>query len=59
MTNNVSDRLLKAADKLFSNKFYHEVTTRMLANEANTTAAMIKYYYSGNWGSMKPCFVKN
>lgn len=50
MTNNVSDRLLKAADKLFSDKFYHEVTTRMLANEANTTAAMIKYYYSGKLG---------
>jgi AcrR family transcriptional regulator len=50
MTNDVSDRLLKSADKLFSDKFYHEVTTRMLANEANTTAAMIKYYYSGKLG---------
>jgi AcrR family transcriptional regulator len=50
MTNDVSERLLKAADSLFSKKLYHEVTTRMLANEADTSAAMIKYYYSGKLG---------
>ena len=41
----VADRLLDAAFRLFMDRNYHDVTTRMLANEAGTSTSMIQYYF--------------
>ena len=46
----VRARLLVAAFDLFLEKDYNKVTTRLLANRANTSAYMIQYYFKDKQG---------
>jgi len=42
----VQTRLLQAASELFMENEYNKVTTRMLAQKAQTSTSMIQYYFS-------------
>src|SRR5512146_2585385 len=43
-------RLLKAALECFLADEYHKVTTRMIAEKANTNISMIRYYFGNKEG---------
>lgn len=43
-------RLLKAALECFLSDEYHKVTTRMIAEKANTNISMIRYYFGNKEG---------
>lgn len=47
---NVQARLLKAAFKLFLERDYNKVTTRLLAEQAKTSTYMIQYYFKDKQG---------
>ncbi len=49
-TDSVRERLLAAARKCFLEDEYHRVSTRRIAREADTTIAMIRYYFSSKEG---------
>lgn len=46
----VRARLLKAALDCFLNDEYHKVTTRLIAEKADTNIAMIRYYFGNKEG---------
>lgn len=46
----VRTRLLKAALECFLFDDYHKVTTRLIADKANTNVAMIRYYFGNKEG---------
>jgi len=46
----VREMLLKAALKCFISDDYHKVTTRLIAEKADTTVAMIRYYFGNKEG---------
>jgi len=46
----VQSRLLNAAFDLFQTNDYHKVTTRKLADQANTSSAMIRYFFENKQG---------
>ncbi len=46
----VRQSLIDAATKLFLEKDFHSVSLRELAIEANTTSAMINYYFKSKYG---------
>ncbi len=46
----VFDRLLEAATDLFLEKGYHSVSIRSLAESADTTSAMVAYYFENKHG---------
>ncbi|CAA0103574.1 putative HTH-type transcriptional regulator YttP [BD1-7 clade bacterium] len=46
----VFDRLIEAATDLFLEKGYHGVSIRSLAEQANTTSAMVAYYFENKHG---------
>jgi len=50
MTEEVADRLLDCACELFLEKDFHSVSIRALAEQANTSSGMIKYYFNNKQG---------
>lgn len=46
----VRERLLKASLNCFLSDDYHKVTTRLIAEKAETTVAMIRYYFGNKEG---------
>ncbi|MCG7588514.1 TetR/AcrR family transcriptional regulator [Photobacterium sp. OFAV2-7] len=48
--NQVAERLLKSAAKLFLEKDFHSVSIRMIAEDAGTSSGMIKYYFNSKYG---------
>jgi AcrR family transcriptional regulator len=50
MTDNIPDRLLDCACKLFLEKDFHSVSIRALAEQADTSSGMIKYYFNNKQG---------
>jgi len=49
-SDSVRERLLKAALNCFLEDDYHKVTTRAIADEANTNISMIRYYFGNKEG---------
>jgi len=50
MTNDIPDRLLDCACELFLEKDFHSVSIRSIAEHANTSSGMIKYYFNNKQG---------
>lgn len=50
MTDDVADRLLDCACELFLEKDFHSVSIRALAEQADTSSGMIKYYFNNKQG---------
>lgn len=50
MTDRIPDRLMDSAAQLFLEKDFHGVRIRELAERANTTSGMIKYYFENKHG---------
>jgi len=48
--NTVREQLLNASLEFFLNDDYHKVTTRAIAERANTNIAMIRYYFGNKEG---------
>lgn len=46
----VRERLLKAALDNFLSDDYHKVTTRLIAEQAETNISMIRYYFGNKEG---------
>jgi len=50
MKDNVAERLLDCACDLFLEKDFHSVSIRTLAEQADTSSGMIKYYFNNKQG---------
>lgn len=50
MSDDVADRLLDCACDMFLEKDFHSVSIRSLAEQANTSSGMIKYYFNNKQG---------
>ncbi|MDF2178164.1 TetR/AcrR family transcriptional regulator [Aliiglaciecola sp. CAU 1673] len=50
------DKLIEAAKRCFTRMPYHQVTTRLLAEEAGVNAALIRYYFINKEGLYKEMF---
>ncbi len=50
MSSDIREKLLEVSANLFLEKDFHSVSVRELAQEANTTSAMISYYFSSKHG---------
>ncbi|GLX78628.1 TetR family transcriptional regulator [Thalassotalea insulae] len=50
-------KLIDAAKQCFTNMPYHDVTTRMLAEQAGVNAALIRYYFINKKGLYKEMFI--
>lgn len=50
MTEDIPDRLINCACELFLEKDFHSVSIRTLAEHADTSSGMIKYYFNNKQG---------
>lgn len=49
-SDSVRDRLIRAALECFLADEYHKVSTRLVAEKANTNISMIRYYFGNKQG---------